>query len=515
LETVNSVIITANNQRFNKYIMVNNLDNVTPPVPETTEVNPPIPAVQRKWYQHKSVIAIIVFAVFAAGACLAYYNFIQRKNTLQTTTNNKSASTYSKNTSATSTSTPVDAVSANSLQTPPAYLHINNNSLELIQADKTTSLKTYPKDEKLFLSQISPDKNFVILQHYNDDKDGYISNFGSARTGLALINLHSPYKVQELIKSGSESQSYINWSPDSSYISYVTNDGESVKILSLSDNKVVFSATSHNSMGGVRPLVWLDSSYFSYIVDGNAYTGTLSNPKEKLLTTDADNSTCQFEGPPTLLPLDWSPNKKYVAYIAKSSLVVLDTDSGKKYNFGSKNSDEGYCAGPIIPTGLGWIGNEYFLTDDNSTIKYITLPTGSIKSYTFFANKGEEISGIPLVAADGQYIGLLGNRLAKPTENGNPWTSMLYSLSKPGQRCQIETYFYPFTDTREHTWEQNGYALISFKTDYTSNQFDVKVIDINTCQLLGSVKGIWPEYDTVLDTQKLPSIMDLVNIVKK
>ena len=90
--------------------MDNNLNNNLPPTIEPTQVNSAILPIQKNWYQHKGIIAVITLTVIAAASVLAYTTLSQPQNLSPIIVTHHPKLLEQDNQSQTPTSTPINSV---------------------------------------------------------------------------------------------------------------------------------------------------------------------------------------------------------------------------------------------------------------------------------------------------------------------------------------------------------------------------------------------------------------------
>lgn len=396
----------------------------------------------------------------------------------------------------------------------------------------STTIISY-SNENIYLRSFSPDYKYVVINHYNRDKHGSLCLFCEGKTGLAIIRLDaSPYEIREVVPPGLSSQSNFSWSLDGKYLSYSVNETEKLRVMDVNSGKIVAEIKSEGMLvDGFRsydaqPIFWFDQENFSYILDGNLYLGSVSNPQGKIIGTGVDNSVTQFEGSPTFLPPDWSPGRKYVSYFSTSSLVILNTVDNKQYKI-VKNQVNPYdygSGGEYIPetSQLGWRNDNEYLFYDVEGLRAIILPEGKITTYLSSTTLE---SGFPLLSRNTDYVYTEGSKRIDDSQvlNGNSYVQFkrFFSLSKANWDCTIEDEVdskrsgVPFVDNRDHTWVAGNYALLQYDVQQPpSINSDVHVIDLNLCKKIGIVPGIWPTYESVVNKDALPSVLDIVTKVK-
>lgn len=457
----------------------------------TNQVNKPM---HPKIYYRRALI-IIGFIVLAFGAYMIYIAFFD----MRTSTGNDSDISVLPSTLLSS-----EDVLNNLNFRPKSKLLVvretDEDSVVLVENGKDIhTFITYPyRTEDLLFSPFSPNRKFAILKH---------SKYGTHKnTGLFLIKTTYPYEITELIKPSLEIYSQITWSPDSNYVSCIIDEGKELRIFSVLNNQVVLSIKPATNNGLVGGLTWENDSYFTYIIDGMIYKGVLDNPKEKLLASDADGGGLSGY---SSAPLEWSVDKRYVSYFSREYLVVLDTQTGKKYYLAARKDYENYdepFTSDITPIGLGWRENKYFLLEDKSTVKYINFPSEEIKTYDLIADS-DGFDNVEL-SNDGYYATLYNYAYS---------FYRFYNLNNYNAYCQIDVN--PgldklFLNNRDHSWEESGYALLEKRKYSGAKEYSIMVVDINECKVLGLLEGDWPEYGQVLNTNEMPSVIDFVNVVK-
>ncbi|MBI3627049.1 hypothetical protein HY224_03315 [Candidatus Uhrbacteria bacterium] len=299
--------------------------------------------------------------------------------------------------------------SINPNYTAPRRLMIADyNWIRLINSDGVEDMVTPYETDRIYDTAWSTDGKYISFIHWPSGKEDPISFFGSFKAGLSLISTQSPYELTELIPSGELAYGNIDWSPNSEYISYVINDGQGLEIRKIKNNQVVVSLKTKitkGSYGNASRVTWLDNNSYSYVLDGNYYIGTLNSPRAKLIATNALASHCVFEGPPDPIKPVWSKDARFTSFLKSKTMVVLDTITGRKIEFGKPDND-GFCDGVNI-NSLGWTSeNKFFYTEysldklamrTSDTLKSIQMPQGKIQIHT---TKGPNHQ----VSPDGKYL---------------------------------------------------------------------------------------------------------------
>ena len=405
---------------------------------------------------------------------------------------------------------------------PVQYVSAENGTVMFTKKDGSKcNLKIYEPNEMVFITSWSPNGKFLLVQHFNEER-GYGGPFGPTQTGLVIISTDSPHTVTELIQAGKGSQTEFHWSPDGRYFSYVMNQGEAIEIVDTQNKRVVLRLPSNNSEA--RPLTWLDSQKFSFALDRTAYTGTLSNPKGKIVATDVENSICMFESPAELVALDWSLNRENLAYLGVNSLVFINVPTGQRFTIGSLTSDEGYCGAMINTSSLGWSeGNKHYVIENLSTksidssnptyvslFSSIRLPDGVRNKYQRISSDMEKYNVSSLkISRDGMYAIGIGAALPDETDK-RPWITIVYSLQADQQICQLDGPAAVLVD-RNGDWENGGYALITYDSALT-----YKILNLSTCKPVGQFRYFNEINSQVkfLDPASLPTISELVTLYK-
>lgn len=351
---------------------------------------------------------------------------------------------------------PQDNIAPILYQSSPSVLNIRGSDGSLHALVSNSSW--YIQD-----AQWLPDGKTVGLT-YIDDRElhAYDNEKGpsvpiSYKEGLVLVSALQPYTVSELIPVGKMRLGYLNWSPDSKYVSYVINDGAIIEVRDVKKNKVVLNLQSRQGVpGGARPLIWLDDTTFSYALDGNLYTGTLANPHQRLITRGVDNSECGGEGYYAIMAPDWSLDRKFVVYTTTSQLVVMDTTNGKKFTFLS-STDPNSC--DTVVNGLRWSNKSTYFFSDHGILTSIELPQGTILKHKIV---GVDSADFLIISPDGKYA-------FSNTDN------VFYNIVIGERSCKNDTVV-----SDDSGWSEDQLSLFIANTS-KDNESRIGIIDVTSC----------------------------------
>jgi len=265
---------------------------------------------------------------------------------------------------------------------------ISVNLVESIKVYNSGNLVTLvDQEDSTCCVEWSPDGSNIAYLGFNFD-DGQVALFGSSNTGIYTVETREPYIARGIIAPGNFAHTHLSWSPDSRYLSYIIDDGAGIGMIDTRTGEKVLEFISgiwpNGSVGevpgGARPLTWVDDTHYSYIFDGTLYLGTLENPKEKVVASDANNTGCAFESARPIFAPKWSENGEYVMYTASDSGVIINVKNNERHEFGSLDESESvFCNPSLNIESIGWRNNEFLFVQDGS-VKSIDALSGEIET---------------------------------------------------------------------------------------------------------------------------------------
>lgn len=295
-------------------------------------------------------------------------------------------------------------------QDAPIVLVRNAGKFWIFQQNKLTEIPV-ALDDSVGGEKISPDGDKIAFLHWNYERDA-AGLFRSAKTGIAVVETKAPFKMSRLVNPGIDAHTYLSWSPNGRYLSYLLNDGQGVGMLDTITGQEVFrfSADKYSydpEEAGGRPIVWVNKDEFSFIFNGQLYLGTLNNPTNKIIATGVTNAESRFESPPLLYEPRWSPDGTYVMYRTKDWAVIQNVNTNKKYKFGKQvESDFGFY---LSVSEIGWTKNNEFLFEEDNKLKLARIQPNDLSIQDITEISGDDtnytlVENGPYILAHSGYL---------------------------------------------------------------------------------------------------------------
>jgi hypothetical protein len=376
-------------------------------------------------------------------------------------------------------------------QDVPTMLVRNAERFWIFQQNKLTEIPI-ALDDSIGGEKISPDGNKIAFFYWNHDRDA-VGFFDSAKTGIAVVETKAPFKMSRLIDPGIDAHTYLSWSPDGRYLSYVLNSGQGVGMLDTITGKEVFRFSADNYISdsfesGGRPIVWVDEDRFSFVFNGRLYLGTLSNPTKQVIATNVTNAEPAFEAPPFLYEPLWSPDGTYVMYRTKDSAIIQNINTNKKYQFG-KQVEYGLLGFHYLSvSAIGWTKNNEFLFREDNKLKLIRIQSDDLSIQEITEISGDNNLGYNIgynLVGNGPYVLAFFGDLTTPL--------VIYDLEQKKKICNLKAgKFYAAGISNGNTYVLANPLVPKWKqwqNDYSkaTNQARriLEIFNINSCELLG------------------------------
>lgn len=392
-------------------------------------------------------------------------------------------------------------------QETPTVLVRNAGKLRIFQKNVLTEIPIALEDS-VGGEKISSDGNKVAFLHWNYERDR-VGLFSSAKTGVAVVEAISPHKITRLIAPGINAHTYLSWSPDGRYLSYVLDDGQGVGMLDTQKQQEVFRFLAEDSKydpeeSGGRPLVWVDDKEFSFIYNGKLYLGTLTNPTSKVIADGATNAESRFESTPALYEPLWSPDGKYVMYRTKESAIIQNINTNKKYQLGKQvESEFGFY---LNISEIGWTKNNEFLFEEDNQFKLARIELSGLSIQNIAELSGNDIS-YSLIGS-GPYVAVYSGYLTSPLT--------IYDINQKIKVCQnlhMGKYYAAYVSKTNQNVYVVANPLVPEWVQWPNNSYEatdqakkvLEVFNITSCESLGgfivddSTSGVNPNVQMIPD----------------
>lgn len=370
----------------------------------------------------------------------------------------------------------------------PKILFYSNYGLKMWSDNNFTAVADFSQSSSSVADiAVSPNAQKYIYGYYNYDRDGGAAGmFSSGINSLAVADfLGSQAAVKG--EQGKTAKWNLQWSPDSSKVSYTVNDGKALEILDVLSGKVLL----HLDGAETSPVSWLSGSVFSFVQDHKLYTGTINNPKEKVISDNVYNSLCTFEDPPFLVAPNWSQDFRFVGYFTKDSYIVKDTQTGNtaKAKTTQNIDDAGICGNSVNISVIGWdIGNNFYFstgTGGNNRVVYqMVLPGGGQEKFeNLFAGPGTTLTQI---SPDGRYFVFAPAPSAYSQNFRNGFT--INNSGKDGDRVCNNGYAFTSgpVSTASNSWSKKSPNVVVILTPLPDG-YVLTPFDVQTCKVLANI----------------------------
>lgn len=463
-------------------------------------------------------IALLALALFSVSVFLYYFFYFNSAPLVGQDSIISENSTSSENEEGGSTTTldsPVLVSKENNTIFKDFNIVFGENYRKLETVDKDGIIKplVIPDNKDFIFGEfsVSPDGKYLVYTLYDSEQDGSLGKYDYLKTGLSLMTL-SDQKTTEIFPRNMRAYTDIHWSADGKYFSYLVNGGASIEIKNSVTHKTVLTIPSPGSRN-LSPLVWIDNERFSFISENSLYSGTLQNPKERLIASDVDNGVAVFEGASYIDVPKWSDDGQYVAYFTQETLKVLDTLTNKQYKLGRILNDCSLtmtedCSFPSIYSYQWFDSVLYYIENDTETSNSLISDITKLKYFNFVSSSTNTISEDVAYGAleekdDSDYISFYDNASE---------SHRLYDTKNHQVICQNELARSDFV-AASHLFPEKAIILRRIKINpYPNSEKDwesiLSVINLKTCVIEKDLRTWNKLNSSTIEASLIPALYD-------
>jgi hypothetical protein len=267
-------------------------------------------------------------------------------------------------------------------------IYVNNGGLYSYSNTATTTLVSYDSKENIFDLQLSPKKEYLSLEHWNEKTDGCLPPWCWAKTTHISIlkKINNTYKPFIEISYPNKVLEDVSWSSNEEFVTYLveSNSGDSsIEARRISDNSVIFVYNSTS----ITPAEWLSPAKFSYIANGKIFVYDISANLVQNYPVNAKSYQPAFESPSIPLTPHWSKDGRYVFYYTEAAPEIFDTQNKTSKIVGESKIVEGEAGAVRVfePYPFRrWISNTDVLVG-STIINVNTLATSSFNKYSYIS----------------------------------------------------------------------------------------------------------------------------------